>query len=172
MKSSTLLSQLRLNHISAVPITHKCFLFLTVNKNECGLWNAPVKNSPMLAATGGRRLSDEQDEGAMRTEWGYCFSFPLTISVYHAGAAGVEGRSALQVSLILPLPLLLVCRLVHGFDLVLQHGKATDWHSTRAERARHLHINKGGKEIVVYWLQTQCISCLCTGLNGSTWSTN
>jgi len=81
-------------------------------------------------------MSDEQEKGAMRTERG-CFC-SLTISVYYDGAAGVERRSALQVSLILPLLLLLVRRVVHCFDLVLQHGKATDGHTAGAKRTGHL----------------------------------
>lgn len=69
----------------------------------------------------------------------------LTISVYYSGAAGVEGWSALQVSLILPLLLLLVCRLVRCFDLVLQHGKTTDGHAAGAKRTRHLDKSRREK---------------------------
>lgn len=65
--------------------------------------------------------------------------FPfLTISVYYGGTTGAERGSALNIPLILPLLLLLVCRLMHCFDLVLQHGKTTDGYSSRGIRTRHL----------------------------------
>jgi len=116
----------------------------TFHKKEWGLKNALAINSPLLAATG------NEAEGAMSREedrWGqnedrFC---SLTISVEHGGAAGVERGSALQISLILPLLLFLVRRLMHCFDLVLQHGKTTDGHTTRAEGTRHLDESRREK---------------------------
>lgn len=69
----------------------------------------------------------------------------LTISVHYGWAAGVEGGSALHVSLILPLLLVLVRRLMCCFDLVLQHGEATDWYNARDISTRHLDELKSEK---------------------------
>ena len=84
----------------------------------------------------GTRLTEGGTGRRGQNEESFCAL--LTVPVDHGGAAGVEGRPALQVSLILPL-LLLLRRLVRGFDMVLQHGKATD--GTR-------HLGKSGREKV------------------------
>lgn len=95
----------------------------------------------------------------------FIFPLPLTIPVQDGRAAGAEWWPSLQVALILPLLLLLVGRLVHHFDLMLQHGKATDRHSDGAKRAGHLHgFSKGNvpkgwsvRGESVYCRSTSCV---------------
>lgn len=98
----------------------------------------------------------------VKTEQHFYFSLPLTIPVQDGRAAGAEWWPSLQVPLILPLLLLLVGRLVHHFDLMLQHGEATDRHSDGAKRARHLHRFSKGNIPVGWSVRGESVYCRST----------
>lgn len=77
----------------------------------------------------------------------------LTLPVHYGGAVVGEARAvgglsaALGVSLVLPLFLLGVGRLVHSRDLVLEHGKTAEGGSYgNSTWTKRNHLQEGGEE--------------------------